>query len=107
MGAEVTVGFGFTVTVYVDAVPTQLPVVEVGVMLYTTAIGAVVVLVNVSVIGVVVPEPAVAGVIPVTTGLAQAYVDGTVLVIAWLCAAPEQIDAVVAATTGVGLTVNV
>jgi hypothetical protein len=70
-----------TVTVYVNGeVAAHEPVVDVGVIRYTTSIAAVDVFVNTSVIVFVDPEP-VFGVIPVTAALVQVKLEGMLLVI--------------------------
>jgi hypothetical protein len=55
-----------------NAVPTQLPVVDVGVITYVTTTGAVVILVKVSVIGEPVPAVFAGLLIPVTAALVHA-----------------------------------
>ncbi len=105
-----TAGLGFTVTVTVNAVPTQEPVV--GVTVYTTSMAALVVLVRV-------PEmlaalvPAAVPVMPVATGADQEYVveAGTIPLVAFTGdtekADPLQVVAVIAVTAGLGFTVAV
>ncbi len=71
VAALVMTAVGLTVTVRVKGVPAQP--LTLGVMIYSTAIGSVVVLISVSVIVDVVPLPA-ALLIPATTALLQANV---------------------------------
>ena len=71
VAALVITAVGLTVTVSVKGVPAQP--LTLGVMRYTTATGSVVVLISVSVIAEVLPEPA-ALLIPPTTALLQANV---------------------------------
>ena len=69
--ALVMTAVGFTVTVSVKGVPAQP--LTLGVMMYATAIGSVVVLISVSVIVAVVPLP-MGLLIPATTALLHANV---------------------------------
>ena len=71
VAALVITAVGLTVTVSVKGVPAQP--LTLGVMMYATAIGSVVVLTSVSVIVAVVPLPA-ALLIPATTALVHANV---------------------------------
>jgi hypothetical protein len=88
-------------------VPTQPAAVD-GVIVYATAIGAVVVLINVSVMDAVAPLPT-GLLIPATTGRVQVNVAlGVALVIVYACAVLLQIAAVAAlVTVGVASTVTV
>jgi hypothetical protein len=107
VAALVTVGVASTVTVYVNGIPTQPAAVD-GVIVYATAIGAVVVLINVSVMDAVAPLPT-GLLIPATTGRVQVNVaPGVALVIVYAWAVLLQIAAVAAlVTVGVASTVTV
>ena len=106
--AEVMAGVGFTVTVMAVAFPTQLPVVEVGVTLYTTE-PAVELLGLVRVWLINDPEPADDPVIPpVMVPMVQAKVLAALEVRLIFGPVPEQVLAVdELVTAGFGLTVTV
>jgi hypothetical protein len=104
----VTAGVGLTVTVIVNGAPTQLPVVEVGVTMYSTIPG-VELLGFVSTWLIVAPAPALAPVIPpVTAPIVHANVEGALAVRAMFGLVALQIAAAAGlVTAGLGLTVTV
>jgi hypothetical protein len=104
----VIAGFGLTVTVIVNGAPAQLPVVEVGVTIYWT-LPAVALLGLVSVWLIVVPDPAVAPVMPpLMVPIVQLNELGALAVSAMFGLVPVQIELAAAfVTAGVGLTVTV
>src|SRR6266540_1389536 len=108
VAAVVTAGLGFTVTVIVEALPAHEPTVEVGVTRYCT-VPAVELLGFVNVWLIVVPEPALAPVIPpVMVPMVQLNVLAALAVKLILVEAPLQMDFVAAVVTaGLGFTVTV
>src|SRR6266542_4214986 len=108
VAAVVTAGVGFTVTVIVEALPVHEPAVEVGVTRYCT-VPAVELLGLVNVWLIVVPEPALAPVIPpVMVPMVQLNVLAALAVKLILVEAPLQMDFVAAVVTaGLGFTVTV
>jgi hypothetical protein len=104
----VTAGVGLTVTVIVCTGPTQLPVTEVGVILYWT-VPAVLLLGLVSAWLMVPPDPADAPVMPpVIVPMVHANVLGALEVRVIFGPAPLQVEAVAPfVTVGLGLTVTV
>ena len=103
-----TAGLGFTVTVIVNAGPAHEPVVDVGVTIYST-LPAVELLGLVSVWLIVLPEPALAPVIPpLIDPMVHVKLDGTLAVSAMFGPVPVQIEVAAAfVTAGVGFTVTV
>jgi hypothetical protein len=107
--AVVTAGVGLTVTVIVYGAPGHVVLaVDVGVTIYCT-VPAVELLGLFNVCAIVLPDPAVAPVIPpVTVPIVHVNVLGADEVSAMFVAVALQIDAVLAVVTaGVGLTVTV
>jgi hypothetical protein len=104
----VTTGLGLTVTVIVNGVPAQPPVVDVGVTMYCT-VPAVALLGLVSVWLIVPPLPAVAPVIPpVIVPMVHAKFAGALEVSVIPVELPVQIEVdAELVTAGVGLTVTV
>jgi hypothetical protein len=104
----VTAGVGLTVTVIVWVDPTQLPVTEVGVIIYCT-VPAVLLLGLVSAWLIVPPELADAPVIPpVIVPIVQVNVLGVLAVSVMFGPVPLHVEAVVPlVTAGLGLTVTV
>jgi hypothetical protein len=108
VAAFVTAGVGFTVIVIVYGVPTQPPVTDVGVTIYSTLPAALLDgLVNTWLI--VLPLPAVAPVIPpLMVPIVQVNVDAALAVKARFGLVALQIESVAAfVTAGLGLTVTV
>jgi predicted transcriptional regulator len=107
-GGLVTAGVGFTVTVIVYGVPTQLPVTEVGVMIYCT-VPAVALLGLVSVWLIVLPVPADAPeTLPVIDPIVHAKVDGALDASEMFGLVLLQIETAEGlVTTGLGFTVTV
>ncbi len=105
--AVVTAGVGCTVTVMVYGAPGHEPVTEVGVTMYRT-VPALELLGLVSTWLMVLPEPALAPVIPpVIVPIVQVKVEGTVAVKEMFGPVPLHASAVLAVvTTGVGFTVT-
>jgi hypothetical protein len=108
VAALVTAGRGFTVNVAVNGAPTQPPVMEVGVIIYST-VPAVALPGLVSVWLIAPPDPAVAPVMPpVMFPMVQAKVLGAVDVSVTFCAAPlHTVYVAPMFNAGVGLTVMV
>src|SRR6266542_3100302 len=108
VAAVVTAGLGFTVTVIVEALPAHEPAVEVGVTRYCT-VPAVELLGLVNVWLIVVPEPALAPVIPpVMVPMVQLNELAALAVKLILGPVPLQVLAVLAVVTrGFGLIVTV
>src|SRR6266496_1588233 len=108
VAAVITAGLGFTVTVIVEALPAHEPAVEVGVTRYCT-VPAVELLGFVNVWLIVVPEPALAPVIPpVMVPMVQPNVLAALAVKLILVEVPLQMVFVAAVVTvGVGFTVTV
>jgi hypothetical protein len=104
----VTAGVGLTVTVIVYGAPTQLPVTDVGVIMYST-VPAVALLGLLNVWLMVEPDPADAPVmLPETVPTVHVNVDGTLAASAMFGLVALQIETVEGfVTTGVGLTVTV
>lgn len=108
LAALVTTGFGYTVAVMVNGVPTQPPVVAVGVTIYCT-VPVLVALGLVSTLLMVLPEPAAAPVmLPVIVPIVQVNVLAVLAVSAMLAAEPLHTEAVgELVTVGFGFTVTV
>jgi hypothetical protein len=106
-GCEVMLAGGFTVTVIVIGVPTQPPVIAVGVTMYWTVPGAV--LVFVSVCAIALPVAAAAPVmLPVTVPTVQLKLLAMSAVKGIFVVAPLQIGpGATAAATGLEFTTNV
>jgi uncharacterized protein Usg len=107
VGELVTIGVGLTVTVIVYAAPAHEPVVEVGVTIYST-VPATALLGLVSDWLMVVPEPALAPVMPpVITPIVQAKLLGALDVKVIFGPVPLQVLTVAGlVTVGIGLTVT-